>query len=325
MNSSTSEFRLPPSRVTRLAIVILTWNGKADTLACLESLAEAGHPRRGESVVVVDNGSTDGTVAEVKAHFPEAVVIQNGSNLGFAAGNNVGLSWALNEDFDFDAVLLLNNDTLVTPGALEALAAELEAHPEAGSVQPVLVSHADPSRLDSLGIRVGLRPGAVDAGMGAPVESLAPAPEEIFGACAACALYRCEALKQVGLLDASFFAILEDVDLAFRLRLAGWGSRLVKSARVAHRRGISKTDPQGGLRRALILANLQVVMWRYWPARSLLLTLPLWLRWRSVGADLWRAMGRLPEYRGRISAARRQRAQLKQNPRWQAIQREWLA
>lgn len=305
----------------RLAVVILTWNGAMDTLACLESLEAAGHPAEGEKVLVVDNGSEDGTLEAVERRFPWAELIRNGVNLGFAGGNNVGMRRALEEGFEF--VLLLNNDTRVRPGALSALVEDLEKHPEAGSAQPVLLSH-DGGRIDSLGIRVGFRPGAVDAQAGEPAGRAASAPEEIFGACAAAALYRASALKEAGLLDESLFAILEDVDLAFRLRLSGFGSRLVKSATVLHKRGISGRKAPGDFRRALVLRNLQVLMWRYWPARSVALCAPLWLRWHLIARALWTKMGRGEDYAAALSGARRERPGLRANPHLAEIQRRWL-
>lgn len=302
-------------------MVLLTWNGREDTLACLESLEAAGHPAEGERVLVVDNGSEDGTLEAVKGRFPWAERIGNAANLGFAGGNNVGIRRALDGGAEY--VLLLNNDTLVRAGALPALVEDLDGHPEAGSAQPVLLSY-DGERIDSLGIRVGFRPGAVDAGAGEPADRAASAPEEIFGPCAAAALYRASALREAGLLDEGLFAILEDVDLAFRLRLSGFGARLVKSATVLHKRGISGRKTSGDFRRALVLRNLQVLMWRYWPARSVALCAPLWIRWHVLARALWRRMGREGDYAAALSAARRERAALRANPRLAQIQRRWL-
>jgi hypothetical protein len=321
VNLPPSAFRLPPSADRKLAVVVLSWNGREDTVACLESLQAAGHPAEGERVYVVDNGSADGTLEAVRPRFPWAEAIRNETNLGFAGGNNVGIRRALKEGFRY--LLLLNNDTAVRPGALAALTAELDGHPEAGSVQPVLLSY-DGKRIDSLGIRVSFRPGAVDAGAGAPVSTAAAAPEEIFGPCAAAACYRASAIEKAGLLDEGLFAILEDVDLAFRLRLHGYGSRLVRSASVMHKRGISGKKAPGDFRRALVLRNLQILMWRYWPARSVWLCAPLWARWHVIARSLWRKMGRGEEYSAALLSARRERRALHLHPRLAEIQRRWL-
>ena len=110
-------------RSSVLAVVILTWNGKDDTLACLQSLHDAGHPKECESFVVVDNGSDDATLAAVAELYPWAERIRNETNLGFAGGNNKGLAWALERGFRY--VMLLNNDTEVPKGALETLVAHM--------------------------------------------------------------------------------------------------------------------------------------------------------------------------------------------------------
>src|ERR1700680_2070945 len=96
-----------------VAVVIVNWNGREDTAACLESLRRDGYPR--QFVIVVDNDSADGSAAAVRSGFPEATVIEAGANLGFTGGNNLGIRRALDEGADY--VYLLNNDTVVEPGS----------------------------------------------------------------------------------------------------------------------------------------------------------------------------------------------------------------
>ena len=106
-----------------LVAVVLSWNGREDTLTCLESL-------RGIETVCVDNGSSDGSADAVADRFPEVELIRSGVNLGFTGGNNVGIRRALDRDADW--VLLLNNDAFVEPGFAAALAAAAGRHPDAG-------------------------------------------------------------------------------------------------------------------------------------------------------------------------------------------------
>ncbi|PMP74390.1 MAG: glycosyltransferase family 2 protein, partial [Chloroflexus aggregans] len=108
----------------RVAIIVLTYNGISDTLACLASLARLTYPAERYDVVVVDNASRDGTPAQVHSTFPQTVVIENGANVGFAAGNNVGLRYAQVHGYDY--ALLLNNDTEVAPDMLKQLVAAAE-------------------------------------------------------------------------------------------------------------------------------------------------------------------------------------------------------
>jgi GT2 family glycosyltransferase len=107
----------------RLVAVVLSWNGREDTLVALESL-------RGIETVVVDNGSSDGSADAVAERFPELQLVRTGVNLGFAGGNNVGIRRAL--DLGADWVLLVNNDATVEPGLVEALADATAARPDAG-------------------------------------------------------------------------------------------------------------------------------------------------------------------------------------------------
>jgi len=257
----------------RLTVVVLSWEGRADTLRCLEALLPALGP--GDAAILCDNGSTDGTADAVAAAHPGVEVIRNGANLGFAGGNGPGMRRALDRGFRW--VMLLNNDARVGPGAIDALLAFAESRPEGGAFQPLLLSEADPARIDSLGIRVTRSPGARDDGMGAPSSAAPAAPREIFGACAAAALYRGEALRAAGLLDRDLFVLFEDVDLAFRLRAAGRSAWLVPAARVLHRRGVSGEGAARGasrIRAHFLRRNLVAIAIRWWPASAVLLAAP---------------------------------------------------
>lgn len=304
-----------------LAVVILTWNGREDTLACLQSLEKAGHPRPGEAVAVVDNGSSDGTLEAVAARFPWAARIQNGANLGFAGGNNAGLRWAL--EGGYGAVLLLNNDTEVEAGALEALLGAL-ADPSVGAVQPLLVSFGDPSRIDSAGIELFSFPGARDMHIGRPAAEVPPEPREVFGCCAAAALYRAEALRAAGLLDEDFFVLLEDVDLAFRVRLAGFRALLVPGARIRHKRGISAQGRLSGEKKYLLHRNILALAWRYWPWRYLLQFAPFLAKGWLWGFLRALRTGRRREWARLMGRSRALRREFRRNPRWREIQRHWM-
>jgi GT2 family glycosyltransferase len=305
-----------------LAVVILTWNGRTDTLACLESLEAVGHPREGEAFVVVDNGSADGTLEAVAERFPWAERIQNGANLGFAGGNNAGMRWALDRGYRY--VMLLNNDTTVPAGSLEALCSFMDDHPGAGAVQPLLVRATEAEGLDSTGVELFSLPGARDRQIGRPLAEAPAEPEEIFGACAAAALYRREALERSGLLDEDFFVLLEDVDLSFRIRLAGYSVHLVPGARVSHKRGISSQGELSGFKKYVLHRNIRALAVRYWPRKYLLQFGPFlakgWL-WGALYA--WRS-GDWAQWRRMMRESRVLRRDHARNPRWAEIQRRWM-
>jgi GT2 family glycosyltransferase len=284
----------------RLAVVVLTWNGREDTLACLASLR--GQLGADDAVIVVDNGSKDGTEDAVRAAHPWVEVVQTGANLGFAGGNNAGLRLVVERGYAW--ALVLNNDTLVPVGALDALLAHAAERPGVGAFQPLLVSAAAPARIDGAGHLVHRCPGVVDALMGRPVADAPRDATPIFGACAAAALLRVEALAEVGLFDETLFVLCEDADLMFRLRLAGHEVELVPSVHVLHKRGVSgrgRTGDAARRRKYWLQRNTIALAIRYWPTRWIALSAPvlafrvaqaLWLSTRLPGErclPLWGA------------------------------------
>ena len=208
----------------RLLAVVLSWNGREDTLACLESL-------RGIETVVVDNGSSDGSPDAIAEDFPGVELIRTEVNLGFAAGNNVGIRRALDRGADW--VLLVNNDAFVEPGMRDALAAVAAARPDAG-VLACKVLLADSERLWYGG--AGFDPilgRSRHTGFGRPDAPAAPA-DTVRATGAAMAVSRA-AIAAAGLLDEELFLYAEDLEWCLRIRAAGFAVVYVPSARVRHR------------------------------------------------------------------------------------------
>jgi GT2 family glycosyltransferase len=208
----------------RLVAVVLSYNGRDDTLAALESL-------RGIQTVVVDNGSTDGSADAVAEQFPDVELVRAGVNLGFAGGNNVGVRRALDRGADW--VLLVNNDALVEPGLVDALATAAAARPDAG-VLACKVLFAESDRLWYAGAGFDSILGrSRHAGFGDP-----DAPGELGdtgrATGAAMAVSRA-AIDAAGLLDEELFLYAEDVEWSLRIREAGFAVVYVPEARVRHR------------------------------------------------------------------------------------------
>lgn len=225
-----------------VAVVVLNWNGRDDTMGCVESLLDNHWPNL--RIIVVDNGSVDGTEEALRARYPDVLVLQTGSNLGFAGGNNIGIERALEDGAD--AVLVLNNDTCVAPDAITHLVAALERHPEAGVCSPVLTYAEDPARLWFAG--APFDPGRWRSGRASAYErGRAPLPHHpvaIDRAAGAAMLVRADVFRQVGDLADELFFLHEDVDWSLRVRAAGWEILLVPAARVVHKVSAS----QGGAR-----------------------------------------------------------------------------
>jgi len=222
---------MPP----RIAIIVLTYNGVEDTLACLASLEHLDYPRERYRVVVVDNASQDGTPAAVRAAFPEpfVFVVENGANLGFAAGNNVGLRHALAEGYDY--ALLLNNDTEVAPDMLGTLVAAAEADPRSAAVGPLIYYHAAPTRVWSAGGWIDWERGI--SRMEGEVEDQGQftATREVDFITGCAMLLRCAALERVGLLDERFFMYFEETEWCVRAHRAGFRILFAPQAKLWHK------------------------------------------------------------------------------------------
>ncbi len=221
-------------------IVILNWNQYDLTRACLRSLAELDYmPYR---VLVVDNGSTDGSVHRLRAEFADTIeVIANPVNLGYSGGNNVGIAHAVNQGADY--VLLLNNDTLVyDPRLLSRLIECLQADRQAALVSPsIRYAHA-PSRLWYAGAWLDLWRGWGHYHS----EPVSDAVRECGYASGCCVLARASAIKDIGLLRDSYFLTMEDVEWSWRARIAGWRVLYAPGVSLLHEDGASSRDVHHG-------------------------------------------------------------------------------
>lgn len=222
-----------------VTVVIVNFNGGEYLRRCLECLArQTVFPER---IVVVDNLSTDGSLATARDAIAATPVLAGrtqidptGENLGFAAGCNRGIAAATTP-----LVALLNPDAFAEPGWLDALVAAAAAHPECAAFGSRQMLAGRDGILDGIGDRWHLSGLAWREGHGLPLRERDRKPREIFSPCAAAALYRREALLGVGGFDEDYFCFGEDVDLGYRLRLAGYRARYVPDAVVAHVGGAS--------------------------------------------------------------------------------------
>lgn len=193
-------------------LIILNWNGRRWLERCLAAVAAQTY--QPTEVVVVDNGSTDGSVEYVRASWPKVIVVSLETNAGFAAGNNHGARGAAT-----DALVFLNNDTEAEAGWLESLVVAAQV-PGRDVVTSRIVFLDRPDVVDSAGdgyLRCG---GGFKRGHGQPAAAFTMSGE-VFGACGAAFLMRRSLFERLGGFDESFFMVYEDVDLSYRARLAG--------------------------------------------------------------------------------------------------------
>jgi GT2 family glycosyltransferase len=209
----------------RLVAVVLNWNGGDDTLRALESL-------EGIETICVDNGSTDGSDAEVERRFPSVELIRLGKNTGFAGGNNAGLAEAQKRGADW--VLLLNNDAVAEPGIVEALDRAASARPDAGILAcKVLFEDGLTVMYAGASFNAWLGYSGRRVGFGGPDRFREP--HDVGRADGAAMAVSRALLERVGLLDETLFAYAEDVDLSLRARSAGFAVVFVPDAVVRHK------------------------------------------------------------------------------------------
>jgi GT2 family glycosyltransferase len=252
-----------------VVVVVLTWNAEPHLEACFSSLARVDRRGLDLSLLVVDNGSSDGTVAALRARHPEVEVIATGQNLGYAGGNDVGMERALERGADW--IYLLNPDTDVDPAFLQEALAVARADPEAAAVQSLLLLHPDRDLVNTAGNQIHFLGFGYCGAYRSPRAAVPDQPLEIPFASGAAVLLRAAALRQVGLLDATLFLYQEDQDLGLRLRLAGWRARLAPRSLVWHHYAFSRNPAKY----FWLERNRYLVLARNLRLRSLLVLAPL--------------------------------------------------
>jgi GT2 family glycosyltransferase len=216
----------------RVLIIVLCYNGAELTLACLEALRRQEYGRA--DVLVVDNASRDGTPALVRSRFPEVALIETGANLGFAAGNNVGLRYALEHGYDY--ALLLNNDTEVAPDFLSLLVRAAEADSAIGVVGPTIYYFDRPDIIWSAGGTIDWwRGNSAMRGNGAVDRGQYGTPGDVDFVSGCALLCRCAVLERAGLLDERFFMYYEEAEWCVRAARAGFRIVHVPAAHVLHK------------------------------------------------------------------------------------------
>lgn len=212
--------------VRDVSIIIVCWNSASLIAQCLESLlAQTVKPK---AILVIDNASADNS-ALIGESFPQVTVHRMSSNLGFAAANNYAI-----EQCTTKYVALLNPDAFPEPSWLECLLEAAESHPEAAAFGSRQVCAENPTLLDGVGDVYHVTGLAWRRGYGSVQAQQYLQQTEIFAPCAAAALYHRDALLLVGKFDEDYFCYMEDVDLGFRLKLAGYSALYIPDAVVKH-------------------------------------------------------------------------------------------
>lgn len=293
-----------------VTVVIPTWNGRSRLERLLPALEASFLAVPGARAIVVDNGSVDGSAEFLAEYHPSVRVIRFPQNMGFATAINAGVR-ASQDAY----VALLNDDTVPNARWLAELIDALDHRPDVFSAGAVMSYLKRPNLVNSAGIAVDRAGRASDWGAGAPLESIGTAPFEVFGVSAGAALFRRSVFEALDGFSEPFFAYLEDVDLAWRARRAGWASIVVPAAVVLHEdsatlghRSARKLYLQSRNRWWLLVRNAE---WRQL-VRALPQVLGFEVGQVVIGAAETRS---LAPVRGRLEAVRSLRRVWRERPR----------
>lgn len=279
-SASTRKSTLVNDQEPTVFIIVLTWNGEADTLECLSSFSRLDYPNY--YVVVVDNGSSDSTVECVRRQFSTVHLIENGRNLGFAEGNNVGIRYALEHNADY--VFLLNNDVIVDREVVARLLQAAQDDSQIGILCPSVQSYIDHTK-SYVGGKISWNEGTA-----AEIESSPDGLPEVLDIDYApgCALLiKSVVVKAIGLLDPTYFAYYEDVDWSLRCRRKGYRVVVVPKARIYHKGTMDQPGRKSASAsfyfwRNQFLFMRKHVRWYHWPSFLKNFTRRLLLRYEDA-------------------------------------------
>jgi GT2 family glycosyltransferase len=285
--------------------IVLNYDGAELLDVVIPSLQRQTYPRL--SVLVVDNGSTDHSVALVRERWPDVRLVEIPQNIGVARALNRGIV-----ESDTELVALLNNDIELEPRWLEELVAALLQHPGAASVSGKLLRFDQRDVIDAAGDGMRWSSAAFNRGAGQPDRGQFDRAEPVFSACAGAALYRRAAFDDVGVFDEDFFAYLEDIDWSLRAQLRGYASHYIPTAVAYHKRGATTSGARNRYR-VMQRRNQVWLVVKSYPAGVLLrhapgialLQLGLMIQdlregaFRSYLRGWWRALAGMPRMLGK--------------------------
>ncbi len=261
-----------------VAIVILNWNKKEDTLECMRSVENLRSGLEHDfDIIMVDNGSTDGSVSFLKQNFPTAQYIENPTNLGYAGGNNVGIREALRKGYSF--ILLLNNDIIVDAYMLTELLSVMLLDSNVGIVGAVNYYYKEKTRIQFSGGHIDWCRGNIyDITRHREDKGQFPQYRRVDTIAGSCMLIRREVFEQVGLFDERFFLNFEETDFCCRAGKAGYKVFTCMNAHLWHKVSLSfKTDNTNSMVDYFITRNKPLFLWKNSQKRYLIFSIPYYI------------------------------------------------
>jgi len=252
----------------KVAIIILTYNGKKYLPSLLGSLFEFNDTQPETKIIVVDNNSTDDTVESIRENFPQITLLPQSQNLGFASGNNIGIKYAIDNGFDY--VMLLNQDTIVTENFLKPLVDQAESDKTIAAVQSKLMLYPLTELTNSLGNVIHYLGFGYTYGHKTKIQDTRYKIQEINYCSGAACLLKVSALKEVGLFDDDLFMYHEDLDLGWRFKLKGYKNVVCLDSIVYHQYEFSRSIQKY----YFMERNRFIVMWKNYKLATIFLILP---------------------------------------------------
>jgi GT2 family glycosyltransferase len=267
-----------------ISVIIVNWNGRRFLDDCLGAMRRQTF--QDFEIILVDNGSSDGSVEYVRSQFPEINLLVLTENCGFSGGNIAGYQVAKG-----NLIVLLNNDTEAHPDWLAALHYASLQYANVGSFASKMMYFDNRQRIENCGFDVGICGTTIDLGRDEIDGPAWTMPREVFGACGGAVAYRRSMLEDIGFLDPDFFAVYEDFDLSFRAQLRGYGCIYVPAAVVFHRYRAT-LGAQSELQVFYSQRNIELAYFKNMPAGLMLRSAPQRLAYELGAAIHFVRLGR---------------------------------
>lgn len=217
----------------KILIILLNWNGKKDTLECLESLKKVRYPHF--TTIIVDNGSCDDSVSSIRSSFPSVPIFETKQNLGFAGGNNVGIAWGLRKDYEW--ILLLNNDTTVAPDFLDQFMEAAKMQPKAKILGAKIYRSKNPHQIDHLGGVWNPKIAQFESKYSGEIDDNISfeSMEKVDYVCGAALLMHRSVPESIGFLEPKYFLFWEETDFCCRARRKNFEVWTAPQAKIWHK------------------------------------------------------------------------------------------
>ncbi len=253
----------------KIAVLVMNYNSKKYLPDLFESLKTTDYPEDKWKLVFLDNNSGDDSLEYAKKHYPQAHFIAEKTNWGFAEGNNIAYRWARDNNYDY--IVLLNQDTIVTPRWLRALVETMEEDPTIGALQPKILLHPKTEYINNVGNRLHFLGFGYGDQSGIADKKYQKDLNKINYCSGACVMMPIKLINKIGLFDSEMFMYLEDLDLGWRISLAGYKNAINPNVVIYHKYQFSRSSKMIGH----FEKNRYICLYKNYKLATIILLLPM--------------------------------------------------